>query len=449
MPVSTDAIVTHVVAALAVVITASYTMGAVARRLGQPPVIGQLFAGIALGPSLLGLVPGGGYETLFPKQIQPILTSLSQVALVLFLFAVGYELDLRMLRGQNAVTTVSLGGFAIPMLMGAGAVLLFPGGFGSANGGHPVDATFTLYMAVALSITAVPVLASIIRDQGVAGTRPAVIAMAAAGVIDALSWPVLAVVLVGSTDGSTPTWTVRVALLAGYLLVMLFAVRPLLVWWMRRPGALMTNQVPVAVAVALGSAWATSALGLHVIFGALLAGLIMPRQPDGVPDSRLLRPLQETGGLLLPVFFAISGMAVRLSGLRSSDLLLLGLICVTAVVGKVAAGALSARAARMPWRDSVVIGVLLNTRGLTELIVLNVGLEAGVIGSRLYALLVVMALLTTSATGPLLTLLYRPDGPPLPGHAGDARYDEKVPDSRPGPEPGQSPAADAEPAPRT
>lgn len=435
--------VTHVAAALAVVITASYALGAVARRLGQPAVIGELCAGVALGPSLLGLAPGRLYENLFPEQIQPILTALAQVALVFFLFAVGYELDLRLLRGKGTVTAVSLGGFAFPMLLGAGVVLLFPGGFASANGGHPVDTAFTLYIAVALSITAVPVLAGIIRDQGLAGSRPGTIAMASAGVIDALSWPVLAVVLVGGAHGSARTWTLRLALLALYVLAMLCVVRPLLVRWMRRPGALMTNHAPVAVAVALASACVTNALGLHVIFGALLAGIIMPRQPDGVPDNQLLRPLQETGGLLLPVFFAISGMAVRLDGLAASDLLLLLVICAAAVVGKVTAGSLAARVARMSWRDALTIGVLLNTRGLTELVVLNVGLQAGMIGPRLYALLVVMALVTTAATGPLLGPLRRPARRPGAGSDG-----ERTPGSRPGPGPDQSPSADAEPAPQ-
>ncbi|WP_063738318.1 cation:proton antiporter [Streptomyces wedmorensis] len=409
---SSESVVTHVVAALAVVIAASYALGALARKLGQPPVVGQLFAGIALGPSLLGLVPGQAYETLFPAQIQPILTSLAQVALVLFLFVVGYELDLGLLRGRRAVTAVSLSGFALPMLMGAGIVLLLPGTFASANGDRPIDATFVLYMAIALSITAVPVLASIIRDQGLGGSGPATIAMASAGVIDALSWPVLAVVLVGGEHGSVRDWVVKAALLVLYVLVMLFGVRPALERWMRRPDTPVSAHLPVAVTLALASAWATNALGLHVIFGALLAGAIMPRRPDGAPDGRLLRPLQDIGGLLLPVFFAVSGMAVKLGGLHSSDLLLLVVICAAAVVSKVGAGTLSARGARLPWRDSLLIGVLLNTRGLTELIVLNVGLQAGVIGPRLYALLVVMALLTTAATGPLIKPLRRADGPP-------------------------------------
>lgn len=447
MPVSTDSMVTHVVAALALVITASWALGAAARKLRQPPVVGQLLVGIALGPSLLGLAPGGMYDTLFPEQIKPILTALAQVALALFLFAVGYELDLGQLRHHRAVTTVSLSAFALPMLMGAGIVVLLPGSFRSVNGGHPIDATFTLYMAVALSITAVPVLASIIRDQGLAGSRPATIAMAAAGVIDALSWPVLAVCLIGGEGGSLGDWFTRMALLAAYLLVMIFGVRRVLVWWMNRPGALLTNPVPIATALTLASAWATSALGLHVIFGALLAGIIMPRQRDGAPDSQVLRPLQETGGLLLPVFFTISGMSVQLSGLHASDLLLLVVLCIVAVVGKVAAGALSARgSARLPWRDSLLIGVLLNTRGLTELIVLNVGLQAGVIGPRLYALLVIMALFTTAAAGPLIGPLHRPADASPDAPSGSRGDGDKTAGARPGS--GQPPMPDTEPTPQ-
>ncbi|MFJ5707715.1 cation:proton antiporter [Streptomyces sp. NPDC093105] len=441
---STDSVVSHVVAALTVVIAASHAAGALARRLGQPPVIGQLFAGIALGPSLLGLLPGGVYEKLFPDQIQPVLTSLAQVALVFFLFAVGYELDLGLLRHQKAVTAVSVTGFVLPMLLGAGIVLALPDAFAEVNDGRPVDTTFVLYMAVALSITAVPVLASIIKDQGIARTGPGTIAMAAAGVIDALSWPVLAVVLVGGAHGSARAWVVETALLAGYVLVMLFAVRPLLARWFRRSGG-PAARVPLAVTFALASAWVTHELGLHVIFGALLAGIVMPRLPDGSPDARVLGPLQDIGGLLLPMFFAISGTAVVLGGLHASDLLILAVICAAAVAGKVGAGTVSARGARgarRSWRDALLIGVLLNTRGLTELVVLNVGLQAGVIGPRLYALLVVMALLTTAATGPLIRLLRRPDEtPPRPP------VERKVPDVRSGAGSAPPVAADAEAAP--
>ncbi|MFF0480115.1 cation:proton antiporter [Streptomyces sp. NPDC004435] len=438
-----DSVVGHVVAALAVVIAASHAAGAVARRCGQPPVIGQLFAGIALGPSLLGLLPGGLHERLFPDEIQPVLASLAQVALVFFLFAVGYELDLGVLRHRGTVTAVSVTGFALPMALGAAIVLLLPGGFAEVNDGRPVDATFVLYMAAALSVTAVPVLAGILKDQGIARTRPGTIAMAAAGVIDALSWPVLAVVLVGGAGGPVRAWALKAVLLAAYLLVMLLVVRPLLVRWTRRPGIAAAHAVPVAATLALASAWATDALGLHLIFGALLAGAVMPRLPDGTADARILGPFQSVGGLLLPVFFAISGMAVVLGGLHGSDLLILGVIVAAAVVGKVGAGVLAARGARQPWRDALLIGVLLNTRGLTELIVLDVGLRAGVIRPRLYALLVVMALLTTAATGPLIRVLRRPaDVPPGPP------VERKVPDGRSGPDGAAPVAADAAPGPQ-
>ncbi|MFJ2162738.1 cation:proton antiporter [Streptomyces sp. NPDC087856] len=445
----TDSLVTHVLAALALVITASWALGALARRLRQPPVIGQLLAGIALGPSLLGLTPHGIYAALFPEEIKPVLTALAQVALALFLFAVGYELDLGQLRQRRAVTTVSLSGFALPMVMGAGLVVLLPGAFRSVNGGRPVDANFTLYMAVALSITAVPVLASIIRDQGLAGSRPATIAMAAAGVIDVLSWPILAVCLIGGGRDSLGDWLTRTGLLMAYVLVMVFAVRRLLVWWMNRPGSVLTDPVPVATALTLASAWATNALGLHVIFGALLAGVVMPRQRDGIPDSRVLRPLQETGSLLLPVFFTVSGLSVQLGEVRLSDLLLLLALCAAAVVGKVAAGSLSARrGARLAWRDSVVVGVLLNTRGLTELIVLNVGLQAGLIGPRLYALLIIMALVTTAATGPLIRSLRQPTAAAEEAPAEPLAGDGRTPNAQPGSSRAPGTGTEATPRPR-
>lgn len=200
-----------------------------------------------------------------------------------------------------------------------------------------------------------------------------------------------------------------VLLLAGYVLVTLVVVRPALRIWLRRSNALLANKVPVAVIVATGSAWATAALGLHVIFGAFFAGLMLPRLSDGTPDADLLRPVQEAGGILLPVFFVISGLSVNIGALRPQDLVLFGVLCVLAVAGKIGASFLAARMTRLSVKDSVVIGVLLNTRGLTELIALNVGMQTGIIHQRLYTILVLMALVTTLATGPLLTLARFPE----------------------------------------
>ena len=157
--------------------------------------------------------------------------------------------------------------------------------------------------------------------------------------------------------------------------------------------------------LAMASAWITGVLGLHVILGALLAGLVMPRRADGTAHPEIVVPLERAGGLLLPVFFVISGLSTDIGALRGPDLLLLALVCVIATAGKLGAGLLGARAAGLPWRTSAVVGALINTRGLTEIVALNAGLQAGIIDARLYTVFVLMALITTAATGPLLTLL--------------------------------------------
>ncbi len=407
---SIDALVTHVVASTAIIIGLGFLFGAALRRLGQPEVIGQIFAGIALGPSILGRLPGHLETTLISRQVVPYLTVVAQIALVLFLFAVGYELDLRVLRRQRRVVPiVALMAFTAPMLLGGGSALAL-GSLYLPGGGAVHRDAFVLFIAVAMSITAVPVLASIVAERGVAGSLPGVVAMASAGMIDALGWLALVAVLLigGASSAGHRSLPVTLALFGGYVLVMVYGVRPALLRWLRRPGALVRSDVPVVVAVAMTSAWATAALGLHVIFGAFLAGLIMPRTVDGAPDAELVRPLQETGNLLLPMFFVVAGLPVDIGGLRPQDFALLGIVCIIAIVGKIGGGTLGARLGGMTRRDATVVGVMLNTRGLTELIALNIGLQGGIIDRRLYTILVIMALLTTALTGPLLSLLRFP-----------------------------------------
>lgn len=423
-----DLIVTHVVAAIAVILGLSYFFGQISRRLGQPEVIGQLFIGIALGPSLLGHLSSGVEHALFPASITAYLYVTAQVALVLFLFAIGYELNMRMLRlVRGAVSVVSVSAFVVPMSLGAASAYVFSDWYRAAGESRVRTGSFVLFMGVAVSITAVPVLAAIIRERGIAATPAGVTAMTSAALIDVWGWLTLGGVLVMASASSSThrPWPATVLLLTGYVLVMVFPVRRALQYWMSRPKAVLADKVPIAVAVAMGSAWATAALGLHVIFGAFFAGVIMPRQASGGPDADLLRPIQDIGRLLLPVFFVVSGLSANVSLLRASDFALFAVICVIAVAGKVGAGFLGARATKASVRDSAVIGVLLNTRGLTELIALNVGLQAGIIHQRLYTVLVLMALLTTAATGPLLTLIrpHWPAAPPtVPAH-GEAVLD--------------------------
>jgi Kef-type K+ transport system membrane component KefB len=423
--VNVDSIVTQVVAAIAIAIGLSYAVGKLFRRMRQPEVIGQLFVGIALGPSLLGRFSSSVTHTLFPARIVPYLNVTSQVALVLFLFAIGYELNLRMLRKyRRTVSVLSISTFAVPMLLGVASVYVFASWYRAAGEPHAGTAKFILFMGVAVSITAVPVLASITGERGIAATAPGATAMTSAALIDALGWLALAGVLVVASASSSAfrPWTPTVLLLVGYITVTLFIVRPALRRWLRRPHAVLADKVPVAVVVAMGSAWVSAALGLHVIFGAFFAGVMMPRPDNDAPDADILRPVLEAGRLLLPVFFVVSGLSVNVGALRAQDFALFGVVCAIAISGKAGVGFLAAWATGMGKRDSSVVGVLLNTRGLTELIALNVGLQAGIIHPRLYTILVLMALAMTAATGPLLTLI----GSHEPGSATETAH---VPES--------------------
>jgi Kef-type K+ transport system membrane component KefB len=183
-------------------------------------------------------------------------------------------------------------------------------------------------------------------------------------------------------------------------------VRPALRWWLGRSHAVLTNKLPVAVVLGLGGAWVTARLGLHPVFGAFVAGLTMPTE-SGTPDPEVLRPLEEAGGLFLPLFFAITGLSLNVEAMNGTAFLVLGLVCVVAVLGKLIPGYLGARLGGLPRDDAAVVAALVNARGLTELIALNLGLSSGLIGPRLYAVLVLMAVVTTLMTAPLLAVLKR------------------------------------------
>ncbi|WP_326695368.1 cation:proton antiporter [Streptomyces sp. NBC_01766] len=405
---SPDSTITHLVGAAAIILVVANGAGLLARRLGQPSIVGQLTAGIAIGPSLLSQLPSSVGRMLFPAEITPMLTALSQVALVLFLYFVGYELDLRLLRGRSRTTlTVAFAAFAVPIAVGGGAALLFHGTLERLGLPHDVPVRSTLFLAIALSITAVPVLVVVVRESGLAGTVPGVIAVSAAGLIDILGWTVLVGILLGTGDRSGMAMPVRLALLLVTAVVMVWPARLLLRWFMRRPGVSQGPRLAVLIGFAFTGAWATSALGLHVIFGALLAGVVTPREQDGTPDPELVRSLEGVGSLLLPFFFVVSGRSVSVGALTGTAVAAFVVVTVLAVVAKVGSGALAARACRLDKRTSVTVGILLSTRGLTELIALNAGLQAGLLSGPLYTVLVLMAIATTLLTQPLLILSRR------------------------------------------
>ncbi|CAM5590829.1 Sodium/hydrogen exchanger OS=Streptomyces glaucescens OX=1907 GN=SGLAU_25985 PE=4 SV=1 [Streptomyces glaucescens] len=404
---------TALLAGLAVLVILARLLGAVARRLGQPAVIGEVLAGIALGPTLFH---GAISDALFPDDIRPLLSALAAVGIAVFMFIIGLEWDATLIRGIGSLAaTVSFSSILLPFGLGAALALYL-------LDDHAADdrTAFMLFMGIAMSITAFPVLARILTDRGMSRSPLGVVALACASIDDVLAWSLLAAVVAISGSAGSEEW--RILLAVPYLLGMFFVVRPLLRRFAdRRTGLRLTPTVLAGVlAGLLLSAAATEWLGLHYIFGAFLFGVILPRTGTAQLREDVHDRLgQMSGTLLLPVFFLVAGLKVDLSGLDASGLGDLGLILAVAIGGKFAGAFAAARLNRMPVRESTALATLMNTRGLTELIVLNVGLQLGILGQDLYSLMVVMAVVTTAMAGPLLNwILGRPDTPDGPGSHG-------------------------------
>jgi Kef-type K+ transport system membrane component KefB len=318
------------------------------------------------------------------------------VAVAIFMFVVGYELDLGALRGRRRGPAFVAGAaLVVPMCLACLTVLAFRGPI-STLAQHRIDTPFVLYFGLTMSITALPVLAAIVRERGIAGTLAGVTATSAAGLMDVVAWLTLAAVLTATTHKAGRPWAVTLLLFLAFLVVMAGVMRPVLRRWMRCSDTALANRLQIAIALGLGGAWVTAALGLHPVFGAFIAGLVMPTE-SGTPDPEVLRPL----------FFAVTGLALNVEAMNGTAFLLLGVVCLVAALGKLLPAYAGARLSGLPRGDASVVATLVNTRGLTELIALNVGLASGLIGPRMYAVLVLMALITTLMTAPLLGVLKR------------------------------------------
>jgi Kef-type K+ transport system membrane component KefB len=395
--------VAAVIGDIALVIAVSSLLGVVAQRCGQPAVIGQILAGVLLGPSLLGRLPGHLTSFLFPAQALPYLNALAQVGVAVFMFAVGYEIEFKWLRGHGrTVPLVAVSAVAVPMGLGVACALLLRPEF-IATGNHD-NRSFALFLAVAVSITALPVLAVIVRERDLAGTPVGAIAIAAAGIMDVVAWLALAAVLILTGHSGTLPWPVTLVTLIGFVAVMLGIVRPALSWWASRNRSVLHSGPTVAFVLAMAGAWVTAALGLHPMFGAFVAGLTMRGSGSG-PDADVLRAVDRAADLLLPLFFVVTGLSLNVGVLGGDSLLLLAVIFAIAAVGKLGPAYAACRLCGLRSRESATVAALVNTRGLTELIALNLGLVDGIIDQRLFTVLVLMALITTCMTGPLLSLI--------------------------------------------
>ena len=394
-------------AQVAGILVAARVVGWIMGRFGQPQVVGEMLAGIVLGPSVFGWLAPEWFHAAFPPASFGFLSVLSNIGLLFFMFLVGLELDLTLLRGRGrAAVVTSHASIVAPFLLGAAlALVLYPR---LSDSSVPFTG-FALFLAAAMSVTAFPVLARMLAEGGMLKTRLGTVAIAAAAVDDVSAWCILAVVIavVRAAEAPIPL-PVMLAGVVAYALVMLTIGRRALRWLehvVKRQGGVSQDLFAVVLLIVIASAWITERLGVHSVFGAFLAGVAMPRDEDVVgPVRERLHDLMVT--LFLPLFFAFTGLRTSIGLIRGELWVYCGLIIGAAIAGKMGGSALAARVTGMSWRESWAIGTLMNTRGLMELVILNVGLDMGVISPALFAMLVLMAIFTTCLTTPMLARLY-------------------------------------------
>ena len=379
--------------------------GLLLRTLGQPAVIGEMVAGIVLGPSLFGWMLPDAQAWLFPSGGIGALQGLSQLGVLVFMFAAGAEFDLSRLRGQRSLTlVVSHSGIAVPFLLGVGLAFALFGTYA------PAGTTFTgfaLFLGISLSVTAFPVLLRIIQERGYANKTVGTIAVACAAIGDATAWLLLGGIVAFVQSGSLGTVGISLALGLAFAVLSLRIARPRLADLEIAPEKEGRAMVGLLLAILVGALF-TEAIGLHALFGAFLAGIAVSRNAS---LRRLVEDKIEPFAtvLLLPLFFANTGLITRLDLLTGDEWLLCAAITAVATLGKLGGTALAARWCGMGRLDALRLGTLMNTRGLMELIVLGLGFQLGLIDARLYAILVLVAIVTTAMTGPLLGLIDRID----------------------------------------
>jgi Kef-type K+ transport system membrane component KefB len=391
---------------IVVILACGRILGAVLRFYGQPMVVGEMIAGLLLGPAVFGVLAPDTQHALFQDSSLPQLDAISQLGLVLFMLVVGAELRLPAgAKAQiRAATWVGVLSVLLPMALGfAAAMPLYPMLAAPGLAFWP----FALFFAAAMSITAFPVMARILKDRGETQTRIGRLALTSAALADVLCWVLLAILLIIAGSGNDWSRIVRMLVALVALCAVLFGVvRPLIAWLVARYARDGSHAAVVLATLAIGalaSSYVTAYIGVHAVFGAFLFGACLPR------DDRLLHFLIEriehvAVVVLLPVFFALAGLSTTADAFAGAGAGNLLLILAVAVGGKLVGGSAAARITGESWRSALAVGSLMNARGLMELIVMKVGLDAGLIGKQAFTLFLVMAIVTTVMTGPLLNL---------------------------------------------
>ncbi len=399
----------HVLLSMAVIVLVARATGSAFERwLGQPAVMGEIVAGILLGPSVLGAIAPGVQAVVLASDAAPHLGIVAKIGVVLFMFLVGLELDTKLLRGTtHATVAISHASIVVPFVLGAAlATYLYPR--------YATDAvsftTFALFVGVSMSVTAFPVLARILTDRRVSGTPLGATAIACAAVDDVTAWCLLAIVSgIATSQIHGALFTLGFVVL--YVAVMVVVARPLLARLAareeKRSGPVSLDVLAIVFACLLLSSVATESIGIHALFGAFVVGAVLPH--EGRLAQQLRARLEDVVVvLLLPVFFAFTGMRTEIGlVVTTDDWLACSAVIGVATLGKFGGTLVAARFARLGWRESSALGILMNTRGLMELIVLNVGLDMGVLSPTVFTMFVLMAVVTTFATTPVFSAITR------------------------------------------
>jgi Kef-type K+ transport system membrane component KefB len=393
-------------AQIVTIIFVSRFLGMIFKKIGQPSVIGEIIAGIILGPSFIGMYFPEFTAALFPSHSMGNLQFLSQIGLILFMFIVGMELDLKVLKTKaHDAIVISHASIIIPFALGMGLAYFIYESFAPTG---VQFSSFGLFIGISMSITAFPVLARIVQERGINKTRIGTIVLTCAAADDITGWSLLAAIIAIVKAGSFVSSIYTIILAVGYVFFMIKIVRPFL----KRVGNLHSSRASLSKSIVaiffltlILSSYATEIIGIHALFGAFMAGAIMPDNAkfrnifiEKVEDVALV--------LLLPLFFVFTGLRTEIGLLNDPYLWkVTGLIIIVAVTGKFIGSALAAKYVGQNWKDSLTIGALMNTRGLMELVILNIGYDLGVLTPEIFTMMVIMALVTTFMTGPALTFI--------------------------------------------
>jgi Kef-type K+ transport system membrane component KefB len=391
---------------LFVVVAVSYVVGWIFTRCRQPAVVGEMMAGVLLGPSVFGLLAPHAFQFVFATSSLGALRLFSQIGVCLFMFGVGMEMDVAELRHKaHTAIAVSHSSIVVPYFFGVLLALFLYGRLAQPGASFT---GFALFMGISMSITAFPVLVRILQDRGIFKTPLGSTATACAAVDDVTAWSILAFVVATARATSVGGAAFSLGLVLVFIAFMLFVIKPNLPRWLGQPALERPDPSKAVLAVVVGvvlvSALSTELIGIHALFGAFLAGIVMPAA-GGFRDKLVVRVENLSSVLLLPVFFAFTGLRTQIGLLNDAQDWLICLVIIgVATAGKLGGSALAARLTGMKWRESLQLGALMNTRGLMELIALNIGYDMGILSQRIFTMLVIMALVTTVMTGPLFTL---------------------------------------------